>query len=275
MKKILSDFLVIILAMTSVIGILVTTSATITFAYGYNGSTYEGSGTEKISYFTKTDNEEFINGALPQYYNSGNYTNTCANVAGAIILGYYDKDLTDLIPDFTSARIIRDKILYFAQTPAVQKVIDDLYYKMKTNSTGNGTTVKQFKTGLEQYVNEKQQNVTYSPIVQNEQIDIDAYTTAIKQELPVVLFVSKYTMIPISDLKEDNTTDIYNESYYGGDHVLIGYGLRRINYYNADGSLKKEVVLLRAATGYNQDPLVYIELDERIRVIDGYKIKIY
>ena len=81
-------------------------------------------------------------------------------------------------------------------------------------------------------------------------------------------------MLPISNFKNDDYSDKLNMQYYGGDHVLIGYGIREISYFNADGSLKEQITFLKVATGYAQDALAYIRLDDRIRVIDGYTIDI-
>ena len=81
-------------------------------------------------------------------------------------------------------------------------------------------------------------------------------------------------MLSITDFEKDSNTDELVMQYYGGDHVLIGYGIREISYFNADGSLKEQITFLKVATGYAQDALAYIRLDDRIRVIDGYTINI-
>lgn len=274
MKQFVSIFMSMMLLLC-VIAMVPDVNAERVFADGYNGSTYEGSSTETIDYYTKTDNEISIKGAVPKYHNTGSNRNTCANVAGSIVVGYYDKDYDELIPNFKAARIIRDRVIFSAQTDAVQNVIDDLYNKMDTNDTGNGTTVEGFKRGLEAYVEQQGRSITYEGLVSGERLNIEEYKQAINNEKPVALFVSKYTMIPISDLEQDNNTDVLDKLHYGGDHVLVGYGIREIKYYNQDGSLKKEVTLLMAATGYLQDPLVYIIIDDRMTIVDGYTVSIY
>ena len=274
MKQIISIIMSALL-IVGVVGYMPRPNAEYYFADGYNGSTYEYSSTETIDYATKSDNEISITGSLPKYYNDGTYRNTCANVAGAIILGYYDKSYDELIPNFQAARIIRDKILYAAQTVAVQEVIDELYIKMDTNIGGNGTTIEGFQNGLKNYANQQGRDVIYSSLVTREQLNIDDYKMAINNKKPVVLFVSKYTMIDLFGIEESSKSDKLNKLHYGGDHVLVGYGIREIRYYNSNGSLKKEVTLLMVATGYMQDQLAYVMLDDRMRIVDGYEINIY
>lgn len=274
MKHFISIFMSMLL-MLGVTGYLPHTEKDWFFADGYNGSTYEGSSIETINYSTKSDNEISISGALPKYHNSGTNVNTCANVAGAITLGYFDKDYDELIPNFQAARVIRDKVLFASQTNAVQAVIDELYIKMQTNQTGNGTTINGFKNGLEEYVNEKGRQITFSSKVSNEQLNIENYKTSINNKKPIALFVSRYTMIDFQGIEENSGSDIYTLKHYGGDHMLVGYGIREIKYYNSNGTLKEAVTLLRVATGYYQDALAYVILNNTMRIIDGYEINIY
>lgn len=246
------------------------------YADGFFGASYEGSETETINYFSKNDTEISIAGALPKYYNQGTHGNVCANVAGATVLGFYDRYNEELIPGFQAARVIRDRILYSTQTSAVQSVIDELYIRMETNTTpSGGTSAKGFRNGLQSYVLEKGGSVSYSPVVQNQEVNIELYKNAVNNERPIVLFVSKYTLIPLLSIAGENNEDILEKQYFGGNHVLIAYGIREINYYSATGSLEKSIKLLLVATGYNQDSLAYIMLDNRITIIEGYEIKIY
>ena len=274
MKKFLSVFLSVFVFLCAV-SIVPEAKAERYFADGFNGATYEGSSTEIVDFARKDDEEVSIKGAVPKYSNAGTYRNTCANTAGAILLGYYEKSYDELIPNFKAARVIRDRVLFATQTDAVQKVIDELYVKMDTNNGGNGTTINGFQKGLSQYINEKGRNIEYTSIVSNENLNIESYKEAIEANKPIVLFVSKYTMIPLTGISQTSNSHKYEKNYYGGDHVLVAYGIREIRYYNETGKLIKSTTLLMAATGYSQDPLVYVQIDDRMRIIDGYTIKIY
>lgn len=242
---------------------------------GYNGAIMTDTETETITYASKNETEYAIKGGLPLYYDTSSHKQTCANVAGAIVLGYYDKTYDDLIPNFTSARVIRDRILYNVQTDAVQAVIDSLYVKMDTNSASGGTTVTGFKNGLKNYINEKGKNVTYSVTGQNSQLNKTEFIQSIQNNRPIALFVSKYTLIPIANFSVSSTEDKLNKTKFEGNHVLVSYGLKEVNYYNSNGSLKRQITLLMVATGYWQEPLCYIEFNSNSGMIESYSVNVY
>ncbi len=272
-------FISLVLAFMCTIGTLPITAnnadKAIYYGDGYNGAIMAGTESETITYAWKDETEYVIKGGLPLYYNTGSHTKTCANVAGAIVLGYYDKTYDDLIPNFTSARVIRDRILYNVQTDAVQAVIDSLYVKMDTDSTSGGTTITGFKNGLKSYINEKGKDVTYSVTGQNSQLNKTAFIQSIQNNRPVALFVSKYTLIPIMNFSVSSTEDKLNKTKFEGNHALVSYGLKEVNYYNSNGSLKRQLTLLMVATGFCQEPLCYIELNSNSGMIESYQINVY
>lgn len=241
---------------------------------GFNGAVLVSTESETITYATKSETEYSIKGGLPLYHDTSSHTKTCANVAGAIILGFYDKTYDELIPNFTSARVIRDRVLYNVQTEAVQAVIDSLYIKMGTNVESGGTSATDFKNGLKSYVNEKGKNITYSTVGQNGILDKTAFIGSIQNERPVALFVTKYSLIPIKNFSVSETVDVLNKSKFEGNHVLVCYGIKEVNYYNSNGALIRKLTLLMVATGYRQEPLYYIEFDSN-GVIESYSINIY
>ena len=132
---------------------------------GFNGSSFIRTEQEIINYAYKTETEDYISCSLPKYGEGSSRPNTCANIAGATLLGYYDKTYDEMIPNFTAGRTIRDKYIFNAKTSAVQDVIDDLYIRMATNTTGNGTTANNCRNGLASYINSKGRNVTYTNVV--------------------------------------------------------------------------------------------------------------
>lgn len=272
-------FISLVLAFMCSIGTLPITAnnadKAIYYGAGYNGAIMTGTETETITYASKNETEYAIKGGLPTYYDTSTRPKTCANVAGAIVLGYYDKTYEELIPNFTSARVIRDRILYNVQTDAVQAVIDSLYVKMDTDSTSGGTTITGFKNGLKSYINEKGKDVTYSITGQNSQLNKTAFIQSIQNNRPVALFVSKYTLIPIMNFSVSSTEDNLNKTKFEGNHVLVSYGLKEVNYYNANGTLKRQLTLLMVATGFCQEPLYYIELNSNSGMIESYSINVY
>ncbi|HIS35154.1 TPA: hypothetical protein IAC10_00785 [Candidatus Scatousia excrementigallinarum] len=246
-----------------------------TFADGYNGASLENSETVSINFVRKEDNEIMINGGMPEYSDKIDLANSCANVAGAILLGYYDKTYDELIENFSAARVIRDKILYSKQTEAVDEVMAELYTTMKTNVTEGGTTIGNFKAGLKEYVNGQGRNISYSQVVSNQSLNFNTYESAIAQEKPVVLFCSKYSLVSLQAFDAEYGTEQFVMQHYTGNHVVIGYGIRTITYYDAAGRVLRQLDLLAVATGYSFNPFGYIVLDDYGTLIDGYKVNIY
>lgn len=242
---------------------------------GFNGASLDRTEFKTISFAAKENDENSFYGALPEYVDGSGRQNTCANVAGAIVLGYYDKDYDNLIENFTSTREIFGKLIYTPQTDAVLDVMARLYDDMKTNVTAGGTTVANFKSGFQTYVNEQGRNVSYTQMVSNQQLLSSRYKQSIDNGRPVVFFVSGYTLIPTTILDAESGPEEYYEQYYVGNHTVVGYGYRTIRYYNAVGNLVKQLDLLTVATGNPASPLAYVSVDDYTNLIDGYEIYIY
>lgn len=247
----------------------------ITFADGYNGASLSNIEKYNISYASREEEKVSINGRLPEYYNLSDRQNTCANVAGAIVLGYYDKDFDELIENFTSARVIRGRVTYYPQTQAVFDVMEELYGLMETNVTEGGTTVGNFKSGLQTYVESHGRNVTYQKAVEDFVLQDSIYADAIRTERPVVLFVSKYTLIPIASFDAETGFDEFEKQHYFGNHMVVGYGLKTIRYYDSGGKMIQQLNLLEVATGYDHGSTGYILLDDYGKLIDGYVVNIF
>ena len=272
MKRVLT-FLMSILMLFSFFSIPVDNE--MTFADSYNGASLENSEKVSIAFAYKEDSEIKIDGGLPNYCDRSTRTNSCANVAGAIVLGYYDKTYDDLIENFSSARVIRDKVLYAAQNVVVDDVIARLYITMKTNITEGGTTITNFKNGLQEYVNDQGLGISYSQVISNYSLNYSKYEDSIKQENPVVLFCSKYSLVSQMAFTAESGTEEFTLQHYIGNHVLIGYGIRAIKYYNSSGDLVRQLTLLTVGTGMSYGALGYVLLDDYGKLIDGYKINIF
>lgn len=246
-----------------------------TFADGFNGASLENSVFTSIPFSSKEDEEIVIEGGMPQYCNLSSRTNTCAPVAGAIVLGYYDKTYDELIENFTSARVIMGHVLYAAQTDAVDAAMARLYTSMKTNVTEGGTTVANFKEGLKAYVNEQGRNISYTQAISNEDIIESVCRQAIEEAHPIAMFVSKYTLISTAAFDAEEGSEDFYQQRYVGNHTVVCYGLRTIRYYDAGGNLTEQLDLLKVGTGYGHSPIGYILIDDYGTLVDGYEVDIY
>ncbi len=200
----------------------------------FSGAT-RASASETVNFATKTDTTTQVNSSFPQYYNTNTaLSNTCANVAGAMILGYYDRYF-DVIPNFTPGKLRNGNYNYYAMSnnsAPVQNAINALYTAMGTNSPSAGTTQTQYKNGLKSYINGKGRQVTFTSVKTGTTLDPTKVTAAFSAGKPITLFVSGYNFCSIQAGTNSYTI---NKTTYSGTHIMIAYGIRTIKYYNASG----------------------------------------
>ena len=124
-------------------------------------------------------------------------------------------------------------------------------------------------------MNDQGLNISYSQVVSDYALNFNAYESSIRQEKPVVLFCSNYSLVSLTALDAESGTEVFTMQHYTGNHVLVAYGIRKINYYNASGKLINQLNLLAVATGFSYGAFGYILLDDYGTLIDGYNVKIY
>ncbi len=264
-------------ALCIVFGLLLTPTAN---AYAATEIHYgEGSlistTTETIDFYRAEITEAAINSSFPAYYNTNiALQNTCANVAGAIICGYYDRYF-DLIPDFTVGRLRGDKYTYTtmqAGKAPVQNLINTLYMDMNTNTTGAGATKAQYDNGLKNYVARMGKSTSYSSVMANNALDMEKVKSAVNDDNPVSLFLSGYN---ISELMIEANKNTIKKSTYSGDHIMIAYGYKIIKYYNASNQNFRTDTVLMVSTTDDTMPTGYYVVGTAGKLNDAEAVNIY
>lgn len=229
------------------------------FSAGYAGGTYIETQTEEIVYNHKTEEKQSLGSSFPDYFNtSSQLTNSCANVAGANVIGYYDRYLENLIPGYTPGRARGESYSYYpmnVQPEKKQAVINELYSLMGTNSIENGTSYDQYKAGLDAYVAAQGYTVAHSSVMSGGNLNLNAVSESITAGRPVVLFLSGYN---ITSLSKQSGKDTYVKMIYGGNHMVVVYEISTIRYYNAADQLIAVKTIMQAATGFNDVKGYYI-----------------
>ena len=222
------------------------------FSDGYAGGTYLETQTEQISYARKTEDNHSLGGSFPNYYNtSSQLVNYCANVAGANVIGYYDRYFANLIPDYTPGISRGGSYSYYPMSMQMEKkqaVIDELYTLMGTNTEASGTSYDQYVEGFDDYVTAKGYTATHSSAMSGGNLSVDAVIDSIEAGEPVVLFLSGYN---VASLAQQSGTDVYNKQIYGGNHMVVVYGVNTVRYYNSADQLVAVKTLMRIATGFS------------------------
>lgn len=219
------------------------------------------------------DDYEIIDNHLERFcpnYDNINHTNSCAPLAGTILIGYYDYEYENLIPNFVSGSYYNNIFTYRPRTSKVQAVKDSLYNLMGTNSIEPGTSVNQFKTGLQSYVNNSGYNISYNSCGSN--FNLQTALGYFNSEMPIALFLTGYEYYPENGLFREEGHYSMGGRLSSGTHVCIAYGYRQLNYYN-DGELFRSDNYLIVVYGDGTQGL--LALNTNTGIDEAYGIDIY
>lgn len=216
--------------------------------------------TEAINYSRKETSEYEIKSGVPGYYRMGENT-SCANIAGAVVIGYYDRFCEELMPDYKAYYQIGSGIMYRLGGTNAEQVMTSLYNLMGTDVGGAGTTFNGFHAGMNSYVN----GHGYTYITEDMgSIDFNKYKTAVEADKPVAIFLSSFSFkINGSD---DGTTEIIKYDYSNTGHVVVGYGYTVDTYYNANNQAIAARTYLKVASGLETYKMSYLCLDGKSNV---------
>lgn len=258
--------IIVLALMASIIAIALSISCmspSVTYAYSDGEIYYAGGGvarqeTETFSYATKTEESYSINTSFPNYYNNNtSLQNFCASVAGANLIGFYDRYFENLIPNMTPGAG-KTKYIYYAMTRDMEKkqaVIDDLYNRMQTNVNGPGCTQAQYKNGLTSYVQSKGLSTTFNSVMTNGSLDLNKVKTQLQSGNPISIYMTGYGFTEITD---DGSSVVFNKLIYDDNHIAIAYGYEKVDYFGSNGSLLRSEIYLKVATGLQGVSGVYI-----------------
>ena len=244
--------------------------------FKYRGGSYSHYNTEYVSYTSKTTDAYRIPGTFPGYYNTNgsNFANTCAVNSGSVIVGYWGRYFSELVPNHTVGKMLGSAYYYYPQTAAVQTVIEDLYYRMGTNVGAPGTTASGCRNGITSYANSKNRSVTYTSVVSNATLDFPSYKSHIQALKPILLFLNTYNLLGDNYIATGNNTDTIMIDYYTGMHVMVGFGYRTIRYYNGSNNFRTDEYL-RVYTGFGDMINGYVKLYDSVVIQEGYAVEIY
>lgn len=205
--------------------------------YFYDSGTTYVQEEETIIFDQYVMNETNITNGIPNYEN---YTqaNSCAPMAGTIVLGYYDFYFPNLIPNFTSGYIYNKKFYYRTQNSAVNSLKENLYTLMDTNLINPGTSVNQFKNGLSKYVTSYGYNISYSNC--GNHVNIKNALSYINNNIPIVLFLDSYIYTPFSGYTIDSNSMFLVKRVSQNGHVVVVQGYREYLFYQSNNLFRTD-----------------------------------
>ncbi len=239
-----------------------------------NETHYCGSGSyvehsETINYSRKEVTEYSIKGDLPNYTTLYGNTN-CANIAGAVLIGYYDRLYENLILNYKTYIQIGSVIRYKAENSDIQQVVSTLYSSMGTDSNQSGTTYNGFQNGMRNYVN----NHGYAYSVEDVgSFNLEKYKSAVESNYPVAVFLSSFSMLVSCTTFNSKDTLVSNSCSIA--HVEVGCGYRIDTYYNESNQIIMEKTYLKVASGLSDFNISYLCLDKNSTIDRASAINIY
>lgn len=212
----------------------------------YGGATGLTVTTQNFTFDEKVVTEDYeIKYGLPEY--SSEYgTTVCANTAGAIVIGYYDRFNENLIPNYKTYTKFGSRITYKAQNDTISSLINELKNLMQGNL--EGATFAEFTNGMTTYVSRAGYTYTQQNVMSGSSLNMAKVKTAIEANKPVLLFLKNFTL---AKTEETSSTFSIENAYGNYTHVAACYGYKEVKYYN-NNKLVYTAKLLKIKTGFLQ-----------------------
>lgn len=222
-----------------------------------------------VNYVSKTDNKQTAIKNHPGYYQpESSLPSGCTAVAAANVIGYYDRLIPDLIPDYAASISIGSTYAYKSQNSTIVSLMTTMYTFIGVDAT-TGATVSKFKYGLRGYCASTGTNVTFAGVMSGSTLDYGAAAQIFLAEKPVVLFVQGFQFATINS--EENA-DTYKTYIGNGSHAVVAFELREIVYTLANGSTTTNR-LVKIATGYRDVAKAYLNLSSTA-IFDAFVVNI-
>lgn len=221
---------------------------------GYLGVSNYETQTETIYYATKNTTTNKIGNSFPNYYNTdSSVTDNCAAVAGTILMGYYDRYFSELIPGTATGSNRGFGFSYYSQNTIgtyVLSMMDTFYSLMNVGESGYGATRSDYISGLTSYVQSKGQSISFDSVMSGSSIDINKLDAAIEADEPVTIYMRGFGLA--TSISDNGSSAVYTiRNYATSAHIMIVYGYQKIDYYNAAGQLVSSKLNLMVSNGLN------------------------
>lgn len=203
-----------------------------------------------------------IKSKLPMYHTS--VFNKHSGISGAIILGYYDLTIPDLIPNYIAGKNVFGSVNWYDELKGFS---DGIATRMNSNS--NGISENNFFSGLNGYVTENGYTLNAQSVKGSSGLDMTAVSTSITNKKPIVMFMDTVNFIH-SMQDNGNSIALTKKSTYN-DISLVVYGYKTITMNTPQGVMVKYIL----QAGYGIDNLIYVEFELSDSIINSaYSISI-
>ena len=226
--------------------------------FGYGGSGEFVTRTQTVTYSSKTTDEYSIQYDLPNYTGKAGET-TCANTAGAVLIGYYDRFCENLIPDYKVYTQFGSRIRYKSRSTEIDGLILTLKDLMNTDQGHAGTTFAEFQDGMKQYVEGKGYAYSTASLFTFGNFNFERYKEAVKNGKPVAIFLNSYAML--DNITKNGNSDVIVSGFSALTHVAVGCGYRCDSYFGANGQLSETRRYLKVASCVDKYGIGYLNIN--------------
>ena len=211
-------------------------------------------------------------------FGSGAFDNACATMAGTNILVFYDRWLTNLVPNYTPGMMNTgtDGVSYYAYFPnnntaPISTLMTTLYQLMGTTAE-NGTTANQFRSGMQSYVNGQGYSISYESCYQNStMVNLTKIRQAVENNKVALIMCSTYNFV--YGVYENANGIAVNKVDGNRGHMMFVYGYCVYNYYNNGVNFKTDTFLY-VSSGYQAGYQGYILLNDHLTIEEAYVVTI-
>lgn len=255
-KSIVAITLLLCLTIISSFGLVAYADTEIRYADIPTATPYAAVTSSETVYFTNRETSYVkLPYGVPRYNQISALPNSCGPTAGAIVVGFYDKYYEDLIPNYCS--YVGAGTYKGNDSTYSKQLMQELYTLMRTNVDDVGVSETDCKNGLKTYVQNKGHNLSYTNVKSFNKVNESAYTNAINNNTPVLLFCAKMDMYNIGT---NENYDAIAKTSIEGAHVSVGYGIFIVKYYNGDNLFRTDKYL-HVATGLALMNTCYLKLE--------------
>lgn len=243
----------------------------------YNGMGEHVDASYEVQYDTvNITNVNYFNAPSFGYLGSEIH-DACAPLAGTNVVGFYDRWCENLIPNYTPGVLTPSGIYQYLpdmSRPQTIQAFNDMYEAMGTNKEQVGTTGTNFKNGLNSYVRSAGYDISWSSMYQSTtDVNLSVLTDAINDNKVGVVMCSKYNFCyGVLNSTSDKTVRVNKITSVAG-HIMMVYGYRIIEYYDA-GNLFRKDIFLNVSSSYPTRERGYMQLNDYSVIEEAYIIDI-
>lgn len=238
-------------------------------AYLSDGSDITSSD-ETIYYVSK--NEDSYNLAIrhPACTSAPGVLNACTPIAGASIIQYFDRFYKNLIPNYEPGTELMGYYFYETFGDELDALALQLYNDMGTNVTAPGTSVSQFKNGMEKYTNRQGYSIAFNSCMNGRSFNYDLSKQRIDAGEPLILFVEGYSVAMIFTEEGNDYVTYLNGK---ATHAMAGFGYKEISYVLTNGQTRNDKYIA-VASGNEFRTSGYFNVNFNTTIDDAYSVKI-